>query len=136
MAQWMQCTPQWSQITPTWADSVCNIDTHDGVDEAEVRKRVRSEEKAFKGARERLRELLERAWDGPQPEPVAALVREIAAPYVERMESGALRIDYEALTKHRRELLAMQDALRTEFEARIAAENDDEDVMLLTALWN
>ena len=34
------------------------------------------------------------------------------------------------------ELLAFQSALRNEFNERMAIANDDEDVMILTALWN
>ena len=142
MAQWMQC--DFIQTTPTWADAACNIspaDTHDGIDDEtrkRVKERVRDEEKSFKSRRERLREVLERAWDGPQEEaPVAAEVREIAAPYVERLESGAPRIDYAAIECNRAvmaELLAFQGALRQEFERRMELENDDEDVMIL-AQW-
>ena len=138
MAQWMQC--DWIQQTPTWADSVCNIhpDTHDGFDEKKQRKvkdRVKADESAFKSRREQLREAIERAWDGPQPEPVAAQVQAIAAPYVERLESGALRIDYEGAKRVQGEILALQSALRAEYEARAAIERDDEDVMILAAAW-
>ena len=113
-------------------------DTHDGIDEdshRKVRESQAAKDKAFKSARERLREVLTQAWDGPQADaPVAAEVRAIAAPHVERLESGALRIDYESLAKHRRELLAFENALRAEFERRMAIEADDEDVMIL-AQW-
>ncbi len=138
MAQWMQC--DFIQTMPVWADAACNIgpDTHDGVDEDSHRRVKESQakkDKAFKSARERLRELLERAWDGPQEEaPIAAEVRAIAAPHVERLESGALRIDYDALDRHRKELLAFQDGLRQEYQRRVALEQDDEDVMIL-AQW-
>ena len=120
-------------------DAVSTIDTHDGFDEDVYRRAKESlskQDKAFKSARERLREVIERAWDGPQeePAPLAAEVRAIAAPHVERLESGALRIDYESLAKHRRELLAFENALRAEFERRMAIEADDEDVMIL-AQW-
>lgn len=118
------------------AVAVVTRDTHDGFDE-ESHKRIKEElgerAKAFKSARERLREALEFAWDGPQTE-AAAEVKAIAAPHVERMESGALRIDYAALAKHRRELLAFHAALRSEYDARIAAEQDEEEVMIL--LWS
>ena len=118
-------------------------DTHDGFDEEtrrKVKQKVRAEEKAFKSRRELLRETIERAWDGPQPEPalepVAAQVREIAAPYVERLESGGLRIDYEGARRVQKEILALQAALRREFAERMERENDDEDVMIVAALWN
>lgn len=139
MSQWMQCN--WIQQSPTWADSVCSIqpDTHDGVDSDDIRRRVKAEEKAFKSARQRLREVIAQAYD-PNPGPVAQEVKALAAPYVERLESGNLRVDYKALESRNKavlaELLAFQDALRTEFNSRMAIANDDEDVMILTALWN
>jgi hypothetical protein len=135
MSQWMQCN--WIQQTPTWADSVCSIhpDTHDGFDE-DIRKRVKDEAKAFKSARERLREVITQAWDGPQEAPVAAEMRALAAPHVERMESGALRIDYEALQRHRTELLAFEDQLRAEFAARMAAYEADEEEAVLLLIWS
>ena len=115
-----------------------DTDTHDGFDEHSHRRAkdaLAKQEKAFKSAKERLREVIERAWDGPQAEtPAAAEVRDIAAPHVERLESGALRIDMDALHKHRKELLAFHDALRSEYQRRVSIEEDDEDVMLL-AQW-
>jgi len=117
-------------------------DTHDGFDDEEVRKhvkeRVREEEKAFRSKRDRLRNLIERAFE-PEPGPVAEEIKAAAAPYVERMESGAQRIDYQALERNKAVmdgLLAYQGALRSEFKARMELANDDEDVMILTALWN
>ena len=132
MAQWMQCN--WIQQSPTWADSVCSLhpDTHDGFDE-DVRKRARDDEKAFKGASERLRETIARAYD-PEHGKVAEEIQALAAPYVERLESGAPRIDYAALERNKagmREILSFQDAMRAEYEARMASEDDD-DVLLLT----
>ena len=120
-------------------DAVVNdADTHDGFDEHSHRRAKESaakQEKAFKSAKERLREVIERAWDGPQAEePAAVEVRAIAAPHVERLESGALRIDYDALHRHRKELLAFHDALRSEYQRRVSIEEDDEDVMIL-AQW-
>lgn len=143
MSQWMQCTPQWAQITQTWADSVCNIhpDTHDGFDEdvqKRVKKQVREDEKAFRSKRDKLRNLIERAFE-PEPGPIAEEVKSVAAPYVERLESGSPRIDYEALERNKAvmdSLLAYQDALRLEFRNRMAIENDDEDVMILASQWN
>lgn len=141
MAQWMQCS--FIQTSPTWADSVCSLrpDTHDGFDE-DTHKRVKESQsqrdKAFKSARERLREVIERAWDGPAPEgSVAAEVKTVASPYVERLESGSLRIDYRSLQRQddMATLLAFQDSLRSEYQARMALEQDDEEVMIL-ALWS
>ena len=136
MSQWMQC--DFIQTAIVWADAACSIspDTHDGVDEASVRKRVRSDERAFKSARERLREALQLAWDGP-PGEVAAEVRSLASPFVDVLESGSLRVDYAALEARNaavmREVLALEDQLRAEFQARMAIEADEEDaVMLLT----
>ena len=134
MSQWMQC--DFIQTTIVWADAACSIspDTHDGVDEAEVRKRVRSDEKAFKSARERLREALTLAWDGP-PGEIAAEVRALASPFVDVLESGALRVDYEAMEARSaavmRDVLEMEAALRAEYRAA-REEEDDEDVVLLT----
>ncbi len=117
-------------------------DTHDGVDDEDVRKRVkervREEEKAFRSKRDRLRNIIEKAFE-PEPGPVAEEIKATAAPYVERLESGTPRIDYAALERNKavmEELLALQDSLRSEFQKRMAIANDDEDVMLLTALWN
>ena len=118
--------------------SIATPDTHDGFDEDSYR-RAKEEQarkaREFKSARERLRELLEGAWREEFPGPVAAEVKAIAAPHVERLESGVLRIDYAALQRHRRELLAFHDALRSEYQVRMALEQDDEDVMIL-AIWN
>jgi hypothetical protein len=138
MAQWMQCN--YIQQTPTWADSVCSLrpDTHDGFDDESVRKKLREEEEGFKSRRDRLREVIARAYD-PEHGKVAAEVQAIAAPYVERLESGAPRIDFQALERNKAvmdSVLAFQEALRSEYRARIERDNDDEDVMLLTALWN
>ena len=113
---------------------------HDGFDEDShrlVKEEQARKEKDFRSARSRLREVIKRAWDGPQPEPVAAQVRSLASPYVERLESGAPRIDYAAIERNKTvmaKVLAFQDELRSEFQARMAAYEDDEDVALLT-LW-
>lgn len=116
-------------------------DTHDGVDDTDVRRkvkeRVREEEREFRSKRDRLRNVIERAF-APEPGPVAEEVKAVAAPYVERLESGAPRIDYEALERNKAvmaEILDFQDALRREYEARMAQENDDEDVMIVAAMW-
>ena len=141
MSQWMQCS--FIQTVPTWADSVCNIhpDKHDGFDDTEVRKRVkeqvRDEEKAFRSKRDRLRSIIARAYE-PDSGPVAEEVKSVASPYVERLESGSPRIDYEALERNAKvmeDLLAFQGSLRTEFQNRMSIANDDEDVMILTSLW-
>lgn len=122
-------------VTPPVVD---DGDTHDGFDEdlpRRVRRDLRAADERFRGARERLRDVLTQAWDGPGP--VAAEVKALAAPYVDVLESGALRIDYAAIERRNREVLdgvlAFEAALRAEFAARIAAyEQDEEDVMLLT----
>lgn len=124
-------------ITP----AVTTDDTHDGFDEdihKHVKEKERAEAKRFKSKREQLREVIAKAYD-PEHGKVAAEVQAIAAPYVERLESGAPRIDYQALELNKAvmaEILAFQDALRAEFNARMDRENDDEDVMLLTTLWS
>ena len=127
-----------------WGDSWGSIavpDTHDGFDEDShrlVKEEQARREKDFRSARSRLREVLERAWGEPEPGPVAAEVKAIAEPYVERLESGRLRVDYAALEKRNAavmaELLAFQDALRGEFQARMELANDDEDVMILASV--
>ena len=142
MSQWMQCS--FIQTSPTWADSVCSLhpDTHDGFDDTEVRKRikkqVREDEREFRSKRDRLRNIIARAFE-PERGPVAEDVKAAAAPYVERLESGAQRIDYAALERNQAvmdELLAFQDSLRTEFRNRMAIANDDEDVMILASQWS
>lgn len=99
------------------------IDTHDGVED--VRKKHRERDEGIASARKRLRELLEHAWDGPQTE-TAEEIKVIASPHVEQLESGRLQIDYEALATRITDLL--------ELEAKLRAEQDDEDVMIL--LWS
>ena len=114
----------------TGAPVVVVEDTHDGVDER-VRKRVKRDEEAFKSARERLRDALQLAWDGPGD--VAAEIRELASPFVDVLESGALRVDYAALeAKNAAAVLELEASLRAEFQARMAAfEADEEDAVLL-----
>ena len=113
-------------------------DTHDGFDEDShrlAREAQSRHDKEFLGKRQRLREIIERAFGEPEPGPVAAEVKALAAPFVERLESGALRVDYRMLQKKwaLAELLAFQDDLRDEFNARMEAyERDEEDVMILT----
>ena len=117
------------------------MDMHDGFDEnaqKRVKKQVREEEKAFRSKRDRLRNIIARAYE-PEPGPVAEDIKAAAAPYVERLESGAQRIDYAALERNQAvmdELLAFQDALRVEFRNRMAIANDDEDVMILASQWS
>lgn len=112
-----------------------NVDTHDGFDE-DVRKRVHDDEEAFRSKRDKLRSVIELAFE-PEPGPVAAEVKAIAEPYVERLESGAPRIDYAALERNAAvmaEILAFQERLRAEFRARMDAANDDEDAVLMLLL--
>lgn len=108
------------------AGDVVVDDTHDGFDE--VKKRA----SAFKSKRERLREVLTQAWDGPGA--VAAEVQALASPFVEILESGSPRIDFEAIERHKTvmaELLAFQDSLRAEYQQRLDDEEDDDVTMLL-----
>ncbi|MDO8707019.1 MAG: hypothetical protein Q7J84_18990 [Sulfuricaulis sp.] len=113
----------------TSAPVVVLDDTHDGFDEARKRK-----ESEFRSARERLREVLDFAWEQIEPSPVALEVKALAASHVERMESGALRIDYAALERQQAALLAFHAELRREYEAR-RADEDEEDVEILT-VWS
>ena len=110
---------------------VITIDTHDGFDE-EIKKRDHD----FRSARERLREVIARAYD---PDHGKVEVQELASPFVEILESGTPRVDYEALERNKgvlAEILAFQGELRREFEQRMAIESEDEDLILLTAyLW-
>ena len=114
-------------------DSAGTTDTHDGVDDEDIRRRVREKDDSFKSARDRLREALRMAWDGPGE--AATEVRAIASPFVEILESGAMRVDYAAMEAKNeavmREVLAFTDSLRAEYERRLL-DDDDEDVMLLT----
>ena len=110
-------------------------DTHDGFDEdgyRHAKEKERAEADRFKSRRELLRETIALAYD---PEHGKVEVQALAEPYVERLESGTPRIDYQALERNKAvmaEILAFQDSLRAEFEARVAAyEQDEEDVMIL-----
>ena len=127
----------WGPASGTPTPTV-TTDTHDGFDEdirKRVRERVRDDEDAFRSKRERLRDALTLAWDGPGE--IASEVQALASPYVDILESGALRIDYTALeARNAAAVLELETALRAEFAARMAAfEADEEDVMLLTS-WN
>ena len=110
-------------------------DTHDGFDEDSHRRAKDAERKHakdFRSARERLRETIARAYD-PEHGKVAEEVQALAAPYVERLESGAPRIDFAALERHKAvmaQILEYQDALRAEYQKRLDDE-DEADVMLL-----
>lgn len=134
MNQWMQC--DFIQTIPTWADAVCNLkpDTHDGRDDSELHRRhdrlQEEREREFRSGRENLRAAIEAAFDPEQPAPAAAELREAAAPVVERLESGALRIDWAALDRDLEiRLFLLQDAF--EAEQRALDEDDDETVALL-----
>ena len=115
--------------TGTVAPVVVVDDTHDGFDKERKRK-----EREFRNARERLRDVLDFAWEQIEPSPVALEVKALAAPHVERLESGALRVDYAALERQQAALLAFHAQLRSEYEARLADE-DEEEVEILT-LWS
>ena len=112
------------------------LDTHDGFDTDSYRLAKEAQQrhdKEFSEARKRLREVLRAAWDGPGK--VAEEVREIASPYVDILESGALRIDYAALESRRSEvmaeLLAFQDRLGEEFQALMRESDEDDSIALL-----
>ena len=109
-----------------------------GGDDKRIRKELRDEAKRFKSKREQLREIIARAYDSEHGK-VAAEVQAVAAPYVERLESGKPQVDYAAIERNKAvmaEILSFQDALRREYQARMDIENDDEDVMIVAALWN
>lgn len=102
------------------------IDTHDGFDSGKKR------DEEFSEKRQRLRNLLVLAID-----PTAALPAEVidmAAPVVERLESGAVRIDWERIEREAT-LAAKLDAYALELEKRrIEDEEDEEEVTIL--LWS
>ena len=128
MAAWMQCS--FIQTVPTWADAACNVsvDTHDGFDSNKKREEERRESQA------RLRAMLVDAVDPQAAVPAPAEAVALAAPHLERLESGRIRIDWDAIARDvaaqaRLEALAAEhERRRLEFEA------DEEDVTLL--LWN
>ena len=97
-AQWTQCN--FIQITPAWADVACNVvPLRGGLDEGadkRIKRELREDAKKFKSKREQLREIIARAYD-PDHGKVAAEVQVIAAPYVERLESGKPQVDYAAI---------------------------------------
>ena len=103
-----------------------------------IKRELREDAKRFKSKREQLREIIAKAYD-PDHGKVAAEVQAVAAPYVERLESGKSQVDYAAIERNKAvmaEILSFQDALRREYQARMDIENDDEDVMIVAALWN
>lgn len=125
--QWMQC--DFIQTEPEWADAVCSVtpDTHDG-DATEVRKRQRERDEAFRAERERLREQLRYAMDGPAVEDVAEELAEIALP---QATDARLRAPHELIDLDR---LMQRLDLRMRIEemaARRRAEEDDDDMLLL-----
>lgn len=141
MAQWTQCSM--IQTLPTWADAACNIsgDTHDGAESH--RKRVEDvpgfDEPTSEAKRKDALRLMLTAAIAPEllPSPPAAAL-ELAEPYVERLESGAPRIDWQRLEREttiRAQLYAYAAEYAAAIEAaRRAFEEDEEDVALL--LWH
>ena len=127
MAQtWTQC--DFIQTTPVWADSTCGLDTHDG-DPSEIRKRQRERDKEIRAERERLREQLRYAMEGPAVEDVAEELAEIAMP---QADDARLRAPHELIDVDR--LMARLDLrMRIEAmaEARRREEEDDDDMLLL-----
>ena len=109
-------------------DADDTTDTHDGFD-----KERKKRDSDYRSRRERLRETLTQAWDGPGP--VAAELKALASPFVEILESGALRIDEAAIqARHAAvmdEVLALQAAMRAEYQAA-RDDEDEDDIVLLT----
>lgn len=124
----------WGSPSAWGVSWVSSSSSHDGADEEYVRRKLkkiddrRDEEIALKrGEREHFRAALEVAFD----ERVLGTkqfedLREAAAPYVERMESGSITIDWNAVTaKATADMRAMIEA----YEAML--DDDDEAMMLL-----
>ena len=129
MAQWVQCN--FIQTVPTWADAACNIsdvDTHDGFDSRKHDHEKRRESK------EQLREMLHRAVDPEAFLAPPAEAVELAAPFVRRLESGTVRIDWQGIEREAK-VRARLYAYAAEYEReRIELEEDEEDINILT-VW-
>ena len=138
MSQWMQCS--FIQTVPIWADSACNIgDTHDGgrkpwyqkIEKSEVDKRA----KEYRSSRERLRDDIVFAMDGPIEGEVLDVIRaeldpedfaKFGAPDYEPELRGLLS-QTEALRKLA--MLVLEERARVEME--MAEQDDEESIMLL-----
>lgn len=136
MAQWTQCS--FIQATPTWADAACSIapDTHDGGDEVKRVHDVPGFDEPFDVAarKDALRDMLARAVDPQAYMPPPAEVTVLAEPFVERLESGALRIDWKRLEREAVVRAKLYD-YALEYERRVREfEEDEEDIALL--LWH
>ena len=102
-------------------------DTHDG-DATEIRKRQKERDKAFRAERERLREQLRYALEGPAMEDVAEELAEIALP---QAADAQLRAPHELIDLDR--LMERLD-LRYRIEAMAAArraEEEEDEILLL-----
>lgn len=103
--------------TPT--PTVRTIDTHDGFDNR------RDDEERLK--KEALRQMIGLAVD-PEGYAPPAEVMELAEPFVERLESGRVEIDWKRLEREiviREQLYALADQFRRDME------EDEEDVLTL-----
>ena len=112
---------------PTFTVAPDTTDTHDG-DATEIRRRQRERDEAFRAERERLREQLRYAMDGPAAEDVAEELAEIALP---QATDAQLRAPYELIDLDR---LMQRLDLRMRIEQMAAsrrAEDDDDDMLLL-----
>lgn len=99
------------------------IDTHDGFDSNRKRYDEEREE------RKRLRDMLAYAVDPDAYIAPPAEAIELAAPFVERLESGAVRVDWERIGADVAERLY---AYAEEYERRRREfEEDEEDAMIL-----
>lgn len=114
----MQCS--FIQTVPTWADAVCNIhaDTHDGFDSAFKKRREEEGD-----SKQRLHDFLQAAFSEGVVE-----VTQVAEPYVERLESGRIEIDWPAIEG---EVRVKLEALEVLEASRRELEQDEEDVMIL-----
>ena len=102
-------------------------DTHDG-DATEVRKRQKERDKEFRAERERLREQLRYALEGPALEDVAEELAELALP---QQADAQLRAPHELIDLDR--LMERLD-LRYRIEAMAAArraEEEEDEILLL-----
>ena len=102
-------------------------DLHDG-DATDVRKRQRERDEAFRAERERLREQLRYALEGPALEDVAEELAEIALP---QQDDAQLRAPHELVDLDR--LMERLD-LRYRIEAMAAArraEEEEDEILLL-----
>ena len=144
----MQCSPQWAQTSPTWADSVCSVTnpnfggypTPVFPDNPEQERERKARWDGEKAKTEAIRKLVRKAFGlepdaAPLPAAVAEEVRDAAQPYV-REKRGKPRVDWQAL-EAARATVALLEQLAFEARERAmrdAAEQDDEEIILMAAL--